>query len=492
MTKAPIIAILLILSLAGCQEKSPTTPQDQGSHQGHSHEEHSEEGGSEHSEHPENSEHDEEGHLELSQQQRESLQIETKPVVLASGQSTGLRPGVIAADPDHQVVVTSQAAGTLKQVYARVGSFVDEGRPIALLSSPEVTALQSEFHESEVEARLARKELANKRALVKVGDDILRPQETAQLEVVQAEAQVQTASAKLMSTSLKNERLEALLKEGIASRQQVEESRAERQSLEAELKHAKVALKIAQDHLQREKRIARSGLKVKAETFPAEARLARAEEKMNHSREKLLQMGASPQGHQGLVTLTSPISGTVVERPHARGSLVAVGEKVALVVDTKKVWAWVDLQRSDLEIIEVGDPITLSLVDDEKAIAEGFVDYVSPTISEKTQTLRARVVLSEPPRGFSLGSFVNAKLTNGSGASEPAIPEGAVQFVEGQTVVYLQTKEGFERTTVTIGPPADGGLVTVKNLKVGQRIAVTGVEQLKSLDLSDKIGGHSH
>jgi cobalt-zinc-cadmium efflux system membrane fusion protein len=487
MNKVFIVVILLIFSLMGCQDQSPKAPLGQ-TPQEHSHEkkEHSE-NGSDHSEHEE-----EEGHLELSPERRRSLKIETQPVVLAGGQSTGLRPGVIGVNPDHQVVITSQAAGTLKQVYARVGSYVAEGRPIVLISSPEVTAMQSEFHEAEVEAKLARRELSNKRELLKVGDDIRRPQETAQLEMVKAEAQVQAVSAKLKSAVLKNERLEALLKEGIASRQQVEESRAERQSLEAELRQAKVALKIAQDHLQREKQIASSGLKVKAETFPAEARLARAEEKMNHSREKLLQLGASPQGHQGLVTLNSPISGTVVERSHARGSLVEVGEQVALVVDAKEVWAWVDLQRSDLEIVQVGDPINLTLVDNEQVRAEGFVDYISPNISEKTQTLRARVILSDPPQGFSLGSFVNARLKSGSGSKQPAIPEEAVQFVESQTVVYLQTDEGFERTPIAVGPPANGGLVTVKGLKVGQKIAVAGVEQLKSLDLADEIGGHSH
>ena len=101
------------------------------------------------------------------------------------------------------------------------------------------------------------------------------------------------------------------------------------------------------------------------------------------------------------------------------------------------------------------------------------------------------MVLDEPPEGFSLGSFVEAKLHNGSGKTQPAIPEKAIQFVEGKTVVYLENSQGFERTPVTVGPAVDN-LVTVVGLEVGQKVAVEGVEQLKSLDLADTIGGHSH
>ena len=93
------------------------------------------------------------------------------------------------------------------------------------MTSPEVTSLQTDYHEAEVEAELARKELANKNELFRVGDEIKRPLETARLELAEAKAQRDTAAANLQSAVLKNDRLETLLAEGIASKQQVEESR---------------------------------------------------------------------------------------------------------------------------------------------------------------------------------------------------------------------------------------------------------------------------
>ena len=168
------------------------------------------------------------------------------------------------------------------------------------------------------------------------------------------------------------------------------------------------------------------------------------------------------------------------------------GEPVAVIVDSSRIWVWVDLQRSDLDVIDKGDPIELSLVEQPERTAGGYVDYISPQLDQETQTLKARVVLDNPPEGFHLGSFVNARVTNGSGATAPAVPEKSVQFVEGQTVVYVREGEGYRRTSVILGAPVGNGQVIANGVKAGSQVVVNGVEQLKSLDLSDKIGGHSH
>ena len=284
-----------------------------------------------------------------------------------------------------------------------------------------------------------------------------------------------------------------MLEEGIASRQQVEESRAQRRALEAELEQTEAAVEIARNHLKRETEVTDSRLRVKAETFPAEARLARAREAMRHARERLYQLGASPEGHDGTVLLYTPISGQVVERPLTRGELVSPGASVATVVDTSKVWVWIDLQRSDLEFIKVGSPISLSLVENPAVTQDGKLDYLAPQLEETTQTVRARVVLINPSQAFRLGSYVNAQVSEGTGISTPVVPQSAVQFVEGQTVIYrAEHDDEFVRTPVKLGAPVSETLVSVEGLKEGDRVVTKGAEQLKSLDLSDEIGGHSH
>ncbi len=476
--RVTVIFLVLLLSL-GCQ----TAPSPNLSEISRSEVEH---------DHGEHGEHGEEGVLTLTDSQVKELKIESQQVVYASGASAGLRPGRIEADPNRRAVVSSQVSGTLQQLFVQIGDSLQVGSPVAVVASPEVTSLQADFHEAEVEAELAGKELKNKSQLLEVGDDIKRPLEAAKLEVAQANAQLDSARAKLQNGTLKNERLETLLQEGIASQQQVDESRADKQALEAEFEQAEFVLEIAKNHLDRERRISDSRLNVKAETFPAEARLVRARERMKHSRERLLQLGANPEEHTGLVTLTSPIAGTVVEQQASRGELITSGAPIAVVVDSSKVWAWIDLPRADLQSIEKGSTITLSLLEQSDAKVEAYLDYLAPELDEQSQTLKVRAIVVEPPSGFYIGSYVNARLKSGGHDSRPAVPEKAVQLVEGLTVVYLQQGNAYRRTPVSLGESLDQGLVIVEGLQVGDRVVVDGVEQLKSLDLKSKIGGHSH
>ena len=62
----------------------------------------------------------------------------------------------------------------------------------------------------------------------------------------------------------------------------------------------------------------------------------------------------------------------------------------------------------------------------------------------------------------------------------------------GGLATYVREGEGYRRTSVILGAPVGDGQVIANGVKVGSQVVVDGVEQLKSLDLSDKIGGHSH
>lgn len=463
-----LVSLILLVLLVGCGPDPETV-----------HEEH------QHRESPE-------GRVVLSTEQKQQLELELAEVSRTQSRSEESRPGRVEADPDQQVVLSSQVAGTLSAIDSKVGDRVEAGQLVAVVVSPQVTSLQAEYHEAEVEADLAAKELENKRRLLEIGDDTRRPIETARLELAKAQADKEAAAARLKSSVLKNQRLEKLLEDGIASRQQVEQSRAERQALQAELAQTTAALEIAGAHLRREQQVAKTQLRSKAETFPAEARLARASEQMRHARERLEQLGASPHAHDGKVRLVSPIKGVLVERSLNPGELVAPGAPVASIVDASKIWVWLHLQRSDLQRISPGTAVELSLVQENRVAIRGTIDYLAPRVDEKSQTVPARVVLSNPPPEFRLGSFVEARIPTAPDQKVATLPRSAIQLVEGQTVVYVVEGEGFRRTPVELGPEMESDRVVVKNLKFGTSVAARGAEQLKSLDLAGTIGGHQH
>lgn len=489
------LGLALCLALSGCQSSTSPTPnasasagakanQDEHGHD-HGEEEHADEHG--HSEGEEGHEEGEEGFVTLTAAQRKEIGLEIASPV--SGSVTGTtRTGRVEADPDRSVVISPQVAGTVKTLPVIIGSRVRQGDVIAVVESPEIAVLKGEYHNAEVEVDLAAKELANTEALFAIGDESRREVEEATLQLGEAKAASEAVEARLTSARLTHERLQTLREEGIASAQQVEQALAERKALEADLRKAKSAIAIAKQHLDRETRVSKSQLRRKSETFPAEASLARARENLKHLEERLLQLGAN-LGEGGTVTLTSPIDGQVIKRPVNRGQAVSSGDVIAELVDPSHVWVMIDLTRADLTTVKLGDRVTVALANDSDVQASGEISYIDPQVEAESQTVRARVELTGAGGKFRLGSFVNATLNSESDL--PSLPKEALQNVEGATVVYRVEGDGFRRTPVKVlSQGADG--VVVSGLGLGSQVVTKGAADLKALDLSSTIGGHSH
>ena len=486
------ILIVIALFTLGCGQgpteiKGPTNSPSPAAHSesDHAHEDedhgtHKEEGHDEHEE-------GEEGFVTPTKAQQQEIGIKVEGVVTANLVGA-VRTGRVEPDPDRSIMVSPQVSGTVRHLPILIGSQVRKGDVLAVIDSPEIAVLKGEYHNAQVEVDLAMKELRNKEALFKLGDESRREVEESKLQLAEANARHDAAKARLQSAKLAHERLAKLRQEGIASAQQVEEALAQRQALEADLREASTAISIAKQHLERESRIANSDLRRKAETFPADASLARARENQKHIEERLLQLGAD-LGEGGTITLSSPIDGQVIKRPVNRGQMINVGEAIAELVDPTQVWVIVDLTKDDLALVSVGDETTVSLVGDAKVSARGTISYINPLVNSESQTVGARIELREPGGKFRVGSFINATLAGHTAL--PTLPKEAIQDVEGVTVVYRVDGDGFRRTPVEI-VAQNAEKVSLKGLPKGSQVVTKGATDLKSLDLAGSIGGHSH
>jgi cobalt-zinc-cadmium efflux system membrane fusion protein len=79
------------------------------------------------------------------------------------------------------------------------------------------------------------------------------------------------------------------------------------------------------------------------------------------------------------------------------------------------------------------------------------------------QGLRARI----KPRG-------------GGDSALIALPEEAVQTVEGKEVVFVKTAKGFQATTVVTGKRGGGRIEIVDGLKPGAAVVTKGAFMLKA------------
>jgi membrane fusion protein, heavy metal efflux system len=123
--------------------------------------------------------------------------------------------------------------------------------------------------------------------------------------------------------------------------------------------------------------------------------------------------------------------------------------------------------------------------------AEGTIHYVGPVVSEETRTAVTRVVLPNPDGRWRPGLFVTATIAVSDTPVPILIPKTALQTLDGQPSVFVQTPEGFEPRPVQLGRANETHVEITAGLQAGERYAATETFVLKA-DLEKGAGAHDH
>jgi cobalt-zinc-cadmium efflux system membrane fusion protein len=114
-------------------------------------------------------------------------------------------------------------------------------------------------------------------------------------------------------------------------------------------------------------------------------------------------------------------------------------------------------------------------------------------VGEQTRTALARVILPNPEGLWRPGLFVTASVDVEKRDVSLLVPKTALQTVEDQPAVFVQTPEGFVPQTVTLGHTNDAYIEVTSGLAPGQRYVTRGAFTLKAQLAKDSFGdGHNH
>jgi membrane fusion protein, heavy metal efflux system len=484
-------ACLLLLALC-CSGCAPA-PAPGSSATAHTHNHAAHEDEHEHKEaHTEGEHKHEEGEVELSDEQIRRSGILSQTVQQRTLRPTLQLPATIVGDPDRSAKVSARVEGIIEQLPLRVGDRVREGQLVAVLTSPEVARLQAEYRKQQVEIEVSSGNLRRRVSLAKLGDTVRRPYEEAVREVAQARNGVQAARAGFRLAEQKLDRLEDLLKDGIASQQQVDEARAGWREQKARLAQAELELTVANTHLGRERRLAGTGLLADNEAYQAEADLRRAQAAAEASLQALRSVGAEPGNGDGRVELFSPLSGWIVERPKNRGEQVQAGAELLSVLDTGTVWCWVNLPETLVGSVPLGAVAQVLIGSRQYA---GKITYITPQTDPDTKKTLARVELHNPDGTLRPNMFAQVLLPQGKERKSLAVPRQAVVQMENRDVVYVQEDpHHFHRHPIKVGQQAGNWVEVLEGIEAADKVVVEGAAIVQSEDQKATMGeaGHSH
>jgi len=190
--------------------------------------------------------------------------------------------------------------------------------------------------------------------------------------------------------------------------------------------------------------------------------------------------------------LETMIDGLVIERHLTLGESVGTETQAFVVADLRDVWVDLSAFQNDLPRVRVGQIARISaerFADDGSGV-EARISYVAPVVDESTRATIVRAVLSNPSGSWRPGTFVTGRILDPVDVPV-AVPEPALQTVEGRATVFVATEEGFEARVVSVGRRGENFAEIVSGLKAGERYAAAGTFLLKA-ELGKGEAEHEH
>ncbi len=303
--------------------------------------------------------------------------------------------------------------------------------------------------------------------LVRVGDRVGKGQTLARFDNIEAgeliaqydvgRADLERLRMQLATATKQLERTRSLVQIGAISQRELEASEAEQQAIAQSI--------AAQESVLR-------GMTIRLKRFGVD----------------------NPGSRQAETTIVAPFSGIVIRVEAAPGSVVDADRTLFSVADLSTVWVQAEVYEKDLGRIRGGQTakVTVDTFPDKPFSAK--VTYISDVLDPQTRTAKVRCEVENPDIRLKLDMFANVALPTTFRLDAIAVPEGAVQQINGKTFVFVRSSETeFEPREVKTGKSVDGLTEIASGLSKGDPVVVQGAFHLKSIALGKELGeGEEH
>lgn len=192
------------------------------------------------------------------------------------------------------------------------------------------------------------------------------------------------------------------------------------------------------------------------------------------------------------IPLRAQQTGNVTQLMVAQGDQVKAGQALMEITDLSTLWAMFDVYEQDLNLIKVGDEMSMNI---GGATVTGKVDFISPIFNTEERSAKVRVVVQNPNLRWKPGVFVtgvvSSDASNIKSETPLYVPKSSVLWTGKRSIVYkqLENENGvyFKLTTVEIGQTSGDNIEILSGLQVGDEVVTQGAFSIDSeAQLADK------
>jgi len=322
------------------------------------------------------------------------------------------------------ISVRSQVTGQLKEVLFREGDFVKKGQPLFTIGRrPFEAALQQ-----------AQANFVRDQALLN-----------------QAEAQLTRDGAQAEYSQLSAERQASLQKNGIVSKDVLEQSRAQAEAQAAAVKADRAAVESA-----------------KAQLLAQQAAVDNAKVQLEYC------------------SMPSPIDGRTGNLAVKTGNLVTANStELMTIAQVEPIYVTFSVPAIQLNAVKQGFgkdkiPVTVTPQDGSPTPVQGDLSFIDNVVDASTDTIKLKARFTNTDHRLWPGQFARVSVRVTTLPHALVLPNQAVQTGQDGQFVFLVKGDAVEQQPITVGQRVGEDVVIEKGLQAGQTVVTEGQLRLEA------------
>ena len=197
---------------------------------------------------------------------------------------------------------------------------------------------------------------------------------------------------------------------------------------------------------------------------------------------------ADSSGDPDLIPIRAPASGYVLQKNVTPGTVVDLAADLFVIGDLLHLWLTASVRQEYLGALKKGQPVVISVNGLPDVRVDGRITNVGEQFDPTTHTMQVRVEFENPGNRLRPEMLATAQIAVGSGKPALLVPAEAVQQVDGQDSVFVQTSsDRFMMRPVKTASQIGDRVPIEDGLNPGERFVTRGAFIVKSELLKSSI-----
>lgn len=349
--------------------------------------------------------------VQISSESQKELGITLDTVAMRDLGDTLSATGIVSADPVRVVHIRPLARGLVEKAYVQVGDRVSKGDPLVEYDNIELGIAIGEYQSALAEWQRSLTDLEVKKTILDRGKEMLKVGAIARTAYDLREAEYKDAEAKTAG------------------------ARA-------------IVTKIA-DQIRRY-----GWTNQDLADLPVKQGIGHA---IAHS------------------TMKAPLTGIVTALHASTGEVVEPSTELLTLTDMSSLWVLADVFEKDLSHVRIGKSVKVRVATYAGKVFQGKITHVADMIEPTTRTAKVRCVVANSGGLLKLEMFATVEIPMDRTNSVLAVPDSAIQQIEGKPVVFVwKSEKEFQKREVQTGIAAGGYTEIRSGLQVGDSVVTQG------------------